>query len=910
MNRREFLAHTGAVTAGCLAGGLLPGRLRAGPSPDPAVRRGVAIVRDPADAIAGAPAAQWAATGLQEALTGRGFAVRRCARLEEALAGDLCIVTTGGNSAIARDAGAAPADGPETLAIASAALGGREALVAAGSDARGLSYALTDLADAVALADDPDRALRPPAVIRERPANRVRSVMRLFVSDVEDKPWFNDREFWRAYLSLLAAERFNRFNLALGLGYDGPEHLRDTYFYFAYPFLVRVPGYEVRATNLPDAERDRNLEMLRFISDEAAARGLDFQLGLWTHAYRWIDSPAANHVIEGLTPQTQAPYCRDALALLLRECPNITGVTLRIHGESGVPEGSYGLWRTIFDGCTRAGRRVGLDLHAKGIDQPTIDAALGTGLPLTISPKFWAEHLGLPYHQAAIRPTELPKREKGRGPFAQSEGARSFLRYGYGDLLKEDRPYAIVYRIWPGTQRVLLWGNPGFAAAAGRAMGFCDSAGGEVFDPLAFKGRKGSGLPGGRDGYADLSLRAPGWDFEKYRYTHRLWGRLFYNPETEPGVWRRRLRRDYGAAAPAAEAALAHASRILPLVTTAHLPSAANNNFWPEMYVNMSLADESHPQPYTDTPKPFLFGTVSPLDPQLFARITDFADEMLKGEFGGKYSPVEVAQWLEDLAQTADRSVAEAQAQSGDSGAPAFRRFAIDVGAQARLGRFFGRKLRAGVLYALFERTGDHTLLEEAIKAYQAAREEWNALATLTTGVYVRDLTYGEGWFQRGHWSDRLAAIDRDIALLEVKAAAAPITGNLPPDKAAALVREVLGQPERPAGGATHAPPGPFRRGAAVTVALGFERQTPAPAAARLYYRHTQQAEPWLDLPMTFAADGCQAVIPGDYTDSPYPLEYYFELRGAAGRPWLFPGFNATISNQPYFVLRQAPAPK
>ena len=31
--------------------------------------------------------------------------------------------------------------------------------------------------------------------------------------------------------------------------------------------------------------------MLRFISEQAAARGLEFQLGLWMHGYEWIDSP-------------------------------------------------------------------------------------------------------------------------------------------------------------------------------------------------------------------------------------------------------------------------------------------------------------------------------------------------------------------------------------------------------------------------------------------------------------------------------------------------------------------------------------------------------------------------------------------------------------------------------------------
>ena len=37
------------------------------------------------------------------------------------------------------------------------------------------------------------------------------------------------------------------------------------------------------------------------------------------------------------------------------------------------------------------------------------------------------------------------------------------------------------------------------------------------------------------------------------------------------------------------------------------------------------------------------------MDPQLFLRINDFAEELLKGERSGKYSPIEYAQWIEDL---------------------------------------------------------------------------------------------------------------------------------------------------------------------------------------------------------------------------------------------------------------------
>ena len=895
MNRRDFLIQTGAAAAGCALGGLTSGYgATAGTNPG----RGVSIVCDPGDPIASAAPARWAVEQLRQALGQRGLAVRVCARLDEANPADLCVVAAGGQSPLARDAGLAVPAEAESVAIAPGRLGRRDVLVASGSDVRGLVYALTELADAVAKGNEPQSVLQPARSVIERPANPVRSVMRMVVTEVEDKPWFNDREFWRRYLSLLVTQRFNRFNLAFGLGYDRVNNVTDTYFYFAYPFLLSVPGYDVRATNVSPAERDQNLAMLRFISDEAAARGLLFQLGVWTHAYTWINSPKANHVIEGLTPQTQGPYSRDALALVLKECPNITGVTFRIHGESGVAEGNYDLWKTIFDGCVRSGRRLTLDMHAKGMDESMVKTALGTGLPVTISPKYWAEHMGLPYHQAAIRSTELPKRERGTGLYAQSDGARSFLRYGYGDLLTEERRYGIVHRIWPGTQRVLLWGDPAFAAAYGRAMSFCGSMGCEIFDPLSFKGREGSGLVnnGGRDGYADPAMRPAGGDFEKFAYTYRLWGRMLYNPDAAPDTWQRELRHDHGAAAPAVETALGNASRVLPLLTTAHTPSASNYSYWPEMGVNMSIVDEASSRPYGETPQPRRFGTASPLDPQLFVRAEEFADELLAGKTTGKYSPVEVAQWLEDCAQTADRN------------APAFRRVAIDVTAQLELGRFYAKKFRAAVLYALYLRTGEGVVLEAAIKVYHDAREAWARLAQATTGVYLSDLTYAAAPFERGHWADRLPAIDQDIALMEkqrsvapARPAAAPV---VTPERVAALVREVQGRPQRPAAGVAHVPPKSFQRGQPVALGLTVAGGSQAPAAVRLYYRRTHQAELWRDVAMEAGGGGYHAAIPGDYTNTPLPLEYYFEVTSDSSRPTLYPGLGANLCTPPYFVLR------
>jgi hypothetical protein len=96
-----------------------------------------------------------------------------------------------------------------------------------------------------------------------------------------------------------------------------------------------------------------------------------------------------NYPTEGLNSANHAPYCRDALAAVLKACPAIGGLTFRTHGESGVAEGSYDFWKTVFDGVVRAGRPIELDLHPKGIDQTTIDLALATGMPVKLSPKYW-----------------------------------------------------------------------------------------------------------------------------------------------------------------------------------------------------------------------------------------------------------------------------------------------------------------------------------------------------------------------------------------------------------------------------------------------------------------------------------------------------------------------------------------
>jgi hypothetical protein len=867
----------------------------------------IAIISDPGDPVAATPPVQWAINELEAALNAKGVVVNRYRQLAEASAAERCIVVAGADSVSAQDllksSGATIPAASEALGLIPAKSASQSVLLACGRDARGSVYALLELADRVAHAANPAAALSLSAPIIEQPAVAVRCLNRLFVSEPEDKPWYNDREMWPQYFTMLATQRFNRFHLALGIGYDFLNNVRDAYFLFAYPFLLSVPGYNVRVPQLSDSERDHNLEMLKYISEQAVARGLEFHLGVWMHGYDWSSSRNANYTITGLTKETQGPYCRDALCAVLKACPAISGVVFRIHGESGVAEGSYDFWKTVFDGVATCGRKVEIAMHAKGIDQTMIDTALITGMPTSVGPKYWAEHLGMPYQQAAIRELEQPRPgARGGGLMSLSSGSRSFLRYSYGDLLDEKRRYSVIYRIWPGTQRLLVWGDPVSAAGHARAFNFCGSNGVDVMEPLSFMGRRGSGRPGDRCSYKDEPLK-PRWDWQKYLYTLRIWGRLLYNPDTPPEIWRRYLEPIFGSQSGNAEESLANASRILPIVTTVHGTSAGNNTYWPEMYLNQSMIEAQRGSPYSDTPSPKVFGNVSPMDPQLFTSINEHATELLKGERSGKYSPIETAQWIEDFADRAAKRLPEEKFTPQGSSRSDFRRLEIDVLIQVGLGRFFGAKFRSGVLYGIFEQTGDRTALQNALALYRRARSAWAQLAETARDVYQSDITVGGEAVLRGHWLDRLPAIDEDIAAMAKKLETpATRTSSVAQERIRSAIDQALGRPQRPAASCRHDQPGGFQRGAPLEIQLAVARKL---QSARLYYRRVNQAERYQVAEMQLQGDEFHAIIPTAYTDSLFPLQYYFELKESPASAWLYPGFDADLANQPYFVVRQ-----
>jgi hypothetical protein len=118
-------------------------------------------------------------------------------------------------------------------------------------------------------------------------------------------------------------------------------------------------------------------------------------------------------------------------------------------------------------------------------------------------------------------------------------------------------------------------------------------------------------------------------------------------------------------------------------------------------------------------------------------------------------------------------------------------------------------------------------------------------------------------------------------------------------------VRAVMENPDarmpRPA--LQHAPALSFTPGQPMEVELkGHAGLTSPGTTARLHYRHVDQAERWTWLEMQRGGRGFRGTIPAEYTQSPFPLEYYFEVRNEQ-QAWMVPGFDGTLSNQPYYAV-------
>ena len=894
------------------------------------------------------------------ALAAKGVAVERTDALNTARAGILMAVglaSEGEPAATLLKANRVPAPaGAEALVIRRAAWNGKPAFLVAGSDDRGLMYALLDVADRIGWATDAANPLSEVKDCAEKPAVAERALSMFTFHRAHFESFFYDEAFWARYLDTLARNRFNTFALLFGY---------ENWGYFAppYPYFSDVEGFpEVRVVGITREQQQRNLEALNRAIRMTHERGLNFTLGIWDHIYRGgVQGPTdqaqkpTEGLVWGLTAEKLVPYTKVALAKFLKLVPGIDALQFRMHGESGLKRAEMDtFWTNVYQVMKDSGGKIRFDARAKEFPDSLIDRALEMGVPIRICTKYWAEQMGLPFH-----PTHVNR---------QNQHDR---RHGYADLLRYPKRYAMHWRLWNGgTSRVLLWGDPEYVRRFAESTHLYNGEGFEVNEPLSTKMQD---QPHDRKPFELLNPQYRYYDFEFERYWHffQVFGRLGYNPDTPPEVWRKEFERRFGTqAAPFVEQGLHRASWVLPRIVATCFP-------YHRFPMTRGWAEKQRRE---DLPA---YAKAEASDTEQFLTIDEAARLHLEGKESAKLWPQQNSEWYVAVANDVLAAVEQAEKAAGADRSKEFAVTMIDLRILANLALYHSRRIHAGLGWAYFEHAKDLNALDNAIRHEAHAIEAWEKIVEAAGDVYHHDLMFGRpSAGLSGHWRDELGELKKGLAKLQQQresfrpavAGDGLMIAHVPIRKAApekdmavratvagtnpiATVRVGFRTGQGETAYADMEPAGPFRyRGMipgtrvvegmtyfieasddaerkaslqpiAVTVTddneppvLEHKRIATAPAEkpltitaeardpsgikwVNLRYRSVTQFEDYRALPMTPTGrpNEFQAVVPGEHVPAKWDFMYFLEVMDARGNGRIYPDLEREA---PYIVVK------
>ncbi len=798
-----------------------------------------------------------------------------------------------------------PISSPESIVIEWAPTDQAPLLVIAGSDERGLAYALYEITDRITTRGITD--LENVKSLTEQPDNPIRGVDKLIMGPISDE-WLFDLEFWEYYLQRLVKNRFNR--LVLITGYD------TAYLSPPYPFVVEVENYPavevLEEFSVPSRESHRNL--LRTIGNLCTEYGLEFYLGIWQQRPDWRESQGA--VVEGLpnNPGEFTSYCSLGLERLLTEIPEIDGIQLRINYEAGVGGSSYDsgsgigptsttaeeFWYEIIDAINRAAEQrtneLTLDLRAKGLTDGLLEHAFRTGLNITIPTKYWTESTGLPYHMTQMRREELE----------QLYDLNRMRRYGYSNLLKKPRNFDLLYRLWVvGTNRIFVWGDPDYARRFAKSTQFGDAIGFEVTAPLGLKGRHLVLQESPWSLFADPSLRDYEWEDERYWAWYRLFGLYGYSTETTNDFWERALEQRFGEAASALDSAYRAASKVLPLITAAHLTEHPALQNWAELDTGGALFPEHNVNQKFGNTEYYdgSYQDVEPSDPGLFYGINEFVADYRNDELSNKYTPIQVQEWYRSLACEIRESIKRAKQQIANQTGE-FKSTVLDFEMLADLAEYHAEKTMAALALSLYKSdTHNSELILTAFNRLKAAKLNWESLAERGNGTYHGNLVFGLGEesAHAGQWENRLPELTQDLETLHslIQEEELKENHNIPSlyetfttnDHDSVVRAYQMDVPD------TWEPGSPLPIRVNVGGLVSPERIT-------VHYRTTDQTQGEFETAiMDQSGDQFQFNIPSSYLDESWNIQVYCSVKNAAGTTVIIPGIYDAVAYAPYYVI-------
>jgi hypothetical protein len=767
--------------------------------------------------------------------------------------------------------GACPAE-PESIYMS---FDGRSN-IAAGSDERGLAYVLYELAERVESCGE--AVLLSKTEMSISPGLRVRGVDR-FISNSGDVVWWMNGDFWRDYLEMMLADRFNR--LTVTVGFD------TAYLSPPYPFFVKVPGYEgVTISPSLQFNRAEYLKALRQIGTLCHEYGMEFSFAIWQQK-PWLGG--LDNLVRGLEDvDTLMEYCAEGIQELLKQCPEIDVIQYRVNHESGigtqVSAENYWLRQIEALAASRdAGREVKLDLRAKGMTDRMTRHAKELGLDVTVSTKFCCEQAGLPYHLTQMRAEELTR----------PGNLNSERRYSYADMLRKPRTHPLLYRLWNnGSTNLFTWGDPDYVRRFADSMRLGPAVGFEVMPPLSYKGGEESKKDTGWELFDDAQYQPERWEDDRYWLFYRLFGRIGYNLDSDAEAWVRPMQRRFGVASEFVMEAVVQASRIIPFLVSWHFPEHPQEWYWAELSTGAALFKENN---YNKHFGRVTYASTMPCDEGMFYSIDEYVRVEAEGAEDGRYTLPQVLAWMKAIAADAAAAMEKAE-RAGLPDTPEARGVRLDVRMLCALAEYHIYKAQAAYLLSRYRQYGNTSCLSRAVTYMKVSIEKWELLSSWGE-AYHNNLLFGVGTEipRKGTWRDYLPELRADLAMLESMAAedTADETYVIRDARYTKPPRWRVNLPAQHPGGKP------------LKVSLLVMEDISICGSVRMRVRHTNQLEgEFRTIPMCRTSDGWSAYIPAEEADPAWDLLLFFETTAVNGDGIRYPGLWNDQELQPYFIIK------
>lgn len=575
-----------------------------------------------------------------------------------------------------------------------------------GTDSRGLMYGCLEYAERLArgaeMADGED--------IYRKPALRLRGIkfnLPYAPFDSGDPFVLNegtcmDISFWKAYIDMLALNRYNCLSL-------WSEH----------PYDLMVVSPKFRAANPhSDSEINQNIRFFREMFRYAASRGIDIYLFTWNiritpEVARGLGLPEAvgdfGNMYDNLIHRVGYPlnrfrgeselirdYIREMVLQLLLTYPELKGLGTSASEwmDGNGFEREKWIVQTYVEAIKQSGREIPF-IHRTNMQNA------GKEIKEMVQSQFDSSqfYISWKYSNAHCYSHPEPQFERLWGAW---EGI---------DLEKTN----ILYTVRNDDVFTHRWGDPEYVRAYIKGM----------IKPYV------KGFYWGADGYlwgndfqhVEHGHKTWKYDYERHIFQFQLWGRLSYDPETSDDVWVHLLKSHYGPVhAPLFLEGLRSASSVIP---------AVNRLFWIDYdfqwHAESCLSEVSGFKTILD------FVNAVPMPGVGVMSISDYAraeheDRAEKLSEAYRETPADIVKLLQDAADQTERVAIKLSKELGELCCGHAACTLHDLSAYVEMSRYYACKFKASLELNRFKLNKDIHHKDEAIALLEQATIHWEKL--------------------------------------------------------------------------------------------------------------------------------------------------------------------------------------